>query len=94
MKITDDFCEGGALFTQSGEGSRPKVRGTQALQVIADDLKDLASGLQITGAAIPYAAGDPPTKAEFDALVDRVNAIQTALNAVASVTLRTVNAGS
>lgn len=92
MRITDDFCEGRAFFVQPPDGDTPKVRGVQALQDIADDLNTIASGLQVTGAALSPAAANPPTKTEFDAVVARVNAIQTAVNAIAAATLKTVNA--
>jgi hypothetical protein len=83
-KIDKRLGDGGRGVSYEG-GAAPLV---EILEGIADDL---AAGTAATTAAADAVAavGDPPTKAEFDAVVTLVNEIKTKLNAVAATSLKT-----
>lgn len=91
MIITKDFADGARLLTEANAGETdkdPMNRGTKALRDIADDLATLKVAT-ITSADAAAAAGDPPTKAEFDVVVTLINEIKTKLNAIAAGTILT-----
>jgi len=87
-QIPKNFGDGGAHLA-------PEGAGTPGLKTILDDIADdLAAGkaAEITTADAVAAAGAAPDKAEFDAVVDLVNEIKTALNAVDATTIKTTKA--
>lgn len=65
------------------DGSGAQVVGARGAAV-TDASTSAASGSSASGSAIGHASADPVPKADYDALVDRVNAIQTANNNNAS----------
>jgi hypothetical protein len=99
MQIDRHFCDGNKWNVhenttgQGGGGKDPLIVGTKAMRDVADDFAAILAGLAVTGAAIPAASADPVPKADYDALVTRVNLIQTTLNALAAAVLKTVKVG-
>jgi len=87
--ISKRFGSGGANLAPGGSAGSPAL--ADALRDVADDLDALAPDAVAAPAAAP-AAGDPPTAAEFNAVVTLVNELRDKVNAMAAVTLKTTKA--
>ena len=84
--IPANFNEGGSNAAPSGANDPPLAT---VLRDIADDLAG-GKAATIASADAVAAAGAAPDKAEFDAVVDLVNEMKAALNAVKTTTIKTV----
>lgn len=80
MKIKDSYGEGGVGVGSTKTADHPRI--SDVLRGMIDDIA--GKGVTITSADAAVAAGDPPTKVEFDAVVTLVNEIKTKLNAASA----------
>jgi len=98
MEIDRHFCDGQKWNTHAasgegdaGAGKAPLIRGTKAMRDVADDLATLTPAV-ITSPDAPAAAGIY-TQADIQDMVDLINEMKAALNAISSGTIKTTKSG-